>query len=103
MNRKMGYKEEEGQETKFSSGMEKGVPKQVDHRSSAVNKAREALSMRKRSNSGARLVMRDGPTTPMVQSSTNPLTKNRPPSGNRKTSKVENADLANELGINPWD
>ena len=47
--------------------------------------------------------MRDGPTTPMVQSNTNPLGKNRPPSGNRKTSKVENADLANELGINPWD
>ena len=39
----------------------------------------------------------------MVQSSINPLGKNRPPSGTRKTAKVENADLANELGINPWD
>ena len=103
MNRKMGYKEEEGPETKFSSGIEKGVPKQEDHRNSIVNKARQALSKRQRSGSGARLVMRDAPTTPMVQSNTNPLAKNRPPSGSRKTTKVDNADLANELGINPWD
>ena len=103
MNRKMGFKDDAGPDTKFSSGMEKTTFKAEDHRTSAVNKAREALSKRQRSSSGARHIIRDGPTTPMVQSSANPLAKNRPPSGNRKTSKVENADLANELGINPWD
>ena len=103
MNRKMGFKDDEGPDTKFSSGMEKASFKTEEPRASAVNKAREALSKRQRSGSGARHIIRDGPTTPMVQSSINPLGKNRPPSGTRKTAKVENADLANELGINPWD
>ena len=48
-------------------------------------------------------MVRDAPTTPMVQSNTNPLAKNRPPSGTRKTTNATNADLANELGLNPWD
>ena len=47
--------------------------------------------------------MRDMPNTPMVPSSTNPLAKNRKPSGSRKTAQTSNADLANELGMNPWD
>ena len=46
MSRKMGYKDEEGPDTKFSSGIEKGVIKQEDHRTSIVSKARQALSMR---------------------------------------------------------
>ena len=104
MSRKMGYKNDDGPDTKFSSGIEKEVISKEEPRNAAVNKARAALSMRQRSNSGTRIVMRDAPTTPMVQSNTNPLAKNRPPSGTRKTTKAaNNADLANELGMNPWD
>ena len=88
-----------GGDTKFQSAPDMSVPMN-QKRNVAVDKARQKLSMRQRSGSGARLVMRDAPTTPMVQSNTNPLTKNRPPSGTRKTT---NADLANELGMNPWD
>ena len=40
MSRKMGYKDDEGPDTKFSSGIEKTSVKTQDHRTSAVDKAR---------------------------------------------------------------
>ena len=46
MSRKMGFKNEDGPDTKFSSGMEKEVQSKEDPRNTAVNKARNALSMR---------------------------------------------------------
>ena len=46
MNRKMGFKDDGGPDTKFSSGMEKASFKTEEPRTSAVNKAREALSKR---------------------------------------------------------
>lgn len=40
MSRKMGFKDDEGPDTKFSSGIEKTSIKTEDHRNSAVEKAR---------------------------------------------------------------
>ena len=46
MSRKMGYKNDDGPDTKFSSGIEKEVISKEEPRNAAVNKARAALSMR---------------------------------------------------------
>ena len=66
MTRKMGFTSEEDY-TKFNSEMEKGkAPTKEEHRNKVLEKARATLEKRKRSGSGARFVVRDGPTTPMV-------------------------------------